>query len=120
MELDPEIIQTIGELNPDVILLGIDTIKTETIELITNIRKENPTTKILFITTDTDEDRIYKALKAGAGGYVLKDASTSELIKAIYAVQEGGLRKRAPARGLSSGGAEIRVGTTTGHPVRSC
>ena len=39
MELDPEIIQTIGELNPDVILLGIDTIKTETIELITNIKK---------------------------------------------------------------------------------
>jgi len=59
------------------------------IEAMIRIRAENPDIKFLVLTTyDTDED-IFRAIQAGAKGYLLKDASREELFQAVRAVHRG-------------------------------
>ena len=59
---------------------------TDTIEA---IKSRHPTTKILVLTQHTAETSIRKALRAGASGYVLKDASNAELVMAVRSVLAG-------------------------------
>jgi two-component system NarL family response regulator len=59
------------------------------VEAITTIRNESPSARIIVLTTyDGDED-IYRALQAGAQGYLLKDMFREELVEAIRAVHSG-------------------------------
>jgi two-component system NarL family response regulator len=65
------------------------------VEAISEIRKEFPAARVIVLTTfDGDED-IYRALQAGAKGYLLKDMFGEELMDAIRAVHAG--RSRIPA-----------------------
>jgi DNA-binding NarL/FixJ family response regulator len=82
-------IEKIRDLQPDVALLDISVPEMDGIEVIPPIRKVSPKTKPLI--TATDENTILKALSAGARGYLSKDTSGSNLIKAIRAVHEGEL-----------------------------
>lgn len=86
-----ETISVIGDLKPDVVLLDITMPEKNGIEVIPPIRKKNPMTKVLMLTGSMDEGAVLKALKAGAKGYISKDASVSDLIKAIQAVHKGEL-----------------------------
>jgi two-component system response regulator NreC len=54
-----------------------------------DIKKTNPQTKIIVLTVHKAEEYILEALKSGADGYVLKDASHAELMIAINKVLEG-------------------------------
>jgi DNA-binding NarL/FixJ family response regulator len=66
------------------------------VEAIGEIRKEFPTARVIVLTTfDGDED-IYRALQAGAKGYLLKDMFGEELMDAIRAVHAGKSRIPAP------------------------
>ena len=59
------------------------------VEAITQIRAEFADARIIILTTyDTDED-IYRGLQAGAKGYLLKDATSKELVNAIRMVYQG-------------------------------
>jgi two-component system NarL family response regulator len=65
------------------------------VEAITAIRKEFPEARLIVLTTyDGDED-IYRALQAGARGYLLKDMLREGLLEAVRAVHEG--QRRIPA-----------------------
>jgi DNA-binding NarL/FixJ family response regulator len=65
------------------------------VEAIQEIRKDSPNARIIVLTTyDGDED-IYRALQAGAQGYLLKDMYCDEILEAIRAVNAG--RRRIPA-----------------------
>jgi DNA-binding NarL/FixJ family response regulator len=62
------------------------------VEVITTIRAEDPEARAIVLTTfDGDED-IFRALEAGARGYLLKDSTTTELLDAIRVVHTGGRR----------------------------
>ena len=83
------------EHRPDVTLMDLRLPTIGGVETITRIRKEFPDARIIVLTTfDGDED-IYRALQAGAKGYLLKGMNSDELIDAIRTVHGG--RSRIPA-----------------------
>ncbi len=81
---------------PDVTLMDLRMQGMNGVETITAIRNEFPAARIIVLTTfDGDED-IYRALQAGARGYLLKGMDTDELLSAIRAVHSGKSRIPAP------------------------
>jgi NarL family two-component system response regulator LiaR len=74
---------------PDVILLDLVMPRKSGVEAITEITQENPEARILVITSFSDDEKVYHAVKAGALGYLLKDSSPQELMQAIYDVYQG-------------------------------
>jgi DNA-binding NarL/FixJ family response regulator len=82
-------IRVINRLKPDVALLNTTLPETGGIEVIPPIRQESPMTKAIMLAAAMNETTIFKALKAGAKGYLSRNASVSNLIKAIKAVHEG-------------------------------
>lgn len=80
---------------PDVVLMDLRMPELDGVEAIAAIRAASPQARIVVLTTyDSDED-IYRGLRAGAQGYLLKDAPAGELLSAIRAVAAG--QKRIPA-----------------------
>ncbi len=76
-------------LQPDVILLDLVMPRKSGIEAIQEIKRENPAARILVLTSFTDDDKVFPAIKAGAQGYLLKDSSPEALIQAIHEVHRG-------------------------------
>ncbi len=75
---------------PDVCLIDLKMPVMDGVAAISSIRSIDPKARIIVLTTfDGDED-IYRGLKAGAKGYLLKDISPERLAKAIRAVHAGG------------------------------
>jgi two-component system NarL family response regulator len=80
---------------PDVTLMDLRLPEINGVEAIVEIRREFPEARVIVLTTyDGDED-IYRALQAGARGYLLKDMLREGLLDAIRAVHAGG--RRIPA-----------------------
>src|SRR5215475_4564645 len=74
---------------PDITLMDLRLPNLNGVDAITQIRGEFPETRIIVLTTfDGDED-IYRALQAGAKGYLLKGMDTEELLAAIRTVNNG-------------------------------
>ena len=81
---------------PDVTIMDLRLPKLSGVDAITEIRRENPGARVIVLTTfDGDED-IYRALQAGARGYLLKDMFGEELMEAIRTVHAGRTRIPAP------------------------
>lgn len=76
-------------LQPDVILLDLQMPRKTGIEAIEEIKRDNPQARILVLTSFADDTRVFMAMKAGALGYLLKEASTRELFQAILNVHHG-------------------------------
>ena len=75
--------------HPDVVLLDLRMPVLDGVGAIEEIHKEDPSARVIVLTTyDTDND-IYRAIKAGAKGYVLKDARREELLDCIRRVSRG-------------------------------
>ena len=74
---------------PDVVLLDINMPVMNALELLKKIRMENDNTKILILTIHNEVEYLSKAVEIGVNGYVLKDSESSELKKAILAVNRG-------------------------------
>src|ERR1700739_1780692 len=81
--------------NPDITLMDLPLPKIGGADAITRIRAESPSARIIVLTTfDGDED-IFRALQAGAKGYLLKGMDIDELTEAIRTVNGG--KSRIPA-----------------------
>ncbi|MGD8967701.1 MAG: response regulator transcription factor [Anaerolineae bacterium] len=76
-------------LEPDVILLDLVMPRKGGIEAIREIKEEKPTARILVLTSFAEDDKVFPAIKAGAQGYLLKDASPRELLRAIRDIHRG-------------------------------
>ncbi len=76
-------------LNPDVILLDLVMPRKSGIEAIQEIKQENAEARILVLTSFSDDDKVFAAIKAGALGYLLKDSSAQELLQAVRDVYHG-------------------------------
>jgi two-component system NarL family response regulator len=76
--------------HPDVTLLDLRMPKLDGVGVIDEIRKEDTSARIIILTTYDTDNEIYRAIKAGAKGYLLKDARREELLDCIRKVSRGG------------------------------
>jgi len=84
------------QYKPDITLMDLRLPNLGGVDAITAIRGEFPSARVIVLTTfDGDED-IYRALQAGARGYLLKGMDADELIDAIHIVHSGKTRIPAP------------------------
>ncbi len=75
---------------PDVVLMDIKMPRVNGVEATKKIKNDFPNIKIIVLTTFNDDEFIFDALKYGASGYLLKDATPETIAKAIRTVNEGG------------------------------
>ena len=85
-----DVIDDISESNPDVVIMDIDMPGINGIEGVKLIRKKFPDLQILMFTVFDDDEKVFAAIKAGAGGYILKNAEPKNLLNAISEVYNGG------------------------------
>ncbi len=82
-------IRALTPLAPDLVLMDLTMPGTNGIEAIAEIKRRNPEVRVLVLTLHRAEEYIHQSLKAGADGYILKDASHDELRVAIRSVLKG-------------------------------
>ena len=76
-------------LKPDVILMDIRMPRCDGLTAIRLIKAESPEMKIVVLTTSTDDQDLFEAVKSGACGYLLKSINADTLIEALIQAQEG-------------------------------
>ncbi|MFT5265730.1 MAG: DNA-binding NarL/FixJ family response regulator, partial [Polaribacter sp.] len=84
-----EVLEELKEVSPDVVLMDISMGGYNGIETTQFISKEYPNIKVLVLSMHNESNYIIKTLEAGAIGYLLKDAGSTEMIKAIREVASG-------------------------------
>lgn len=84
------LLHDIGNLKPDVVIMDIDMPGMNGIEAVKLLRSQFPTVQVLMQTVFDDEEKLFAAISAGAGGYILKSAGTGNLLEAIKEVYNGG------------------------------
>ncbi|GFE71430.1 NarL subfamily protein [Chroococcus sp. FPU101] len=84
-----EAIALFRQHQPDVTLMDLRMPEMGGVEAITVLCSEFPDPRIIVLTTYNGDEDIYRGLRAGAKGYLLKDSKPDELMSAIYAVHSG-------------------------------
>lgn len=84
-----ETITKVREVKPDVVVIDISMPKMSGIEVTKHLREKFPAVKVLVLTMHENVEYVYQIYKAGAGGYLLKNAGREEITSAIYAVARG-------------------------------
>jgi two-component system nitrate/nitrite response regulator NarL len=84
-----EAIRKVKELHPDVVLMDLNMPEMGGLEATPLVRKLNPGTKVIALTMHDNKEYVFQILRAGAQGYVLKDTSAEELVRAVESVARG-------------------------------
>jgi DNA-binding NarL/FixJ family response regulator len=82
-------IRCVEDLTPDLVLMDLSLPRMNGMDAIMEIKKRCPETKVLALTVHRTEEYILATLRAGADGYVLKDATHTELVMGIKSVLKG-------------------------------
>jgi len=77
-------------LKPDVMLLDVVMPGASGIEVLPELLKESPETKVLILSMQDDPSYVREAFAAGASGYVLKEAADEEVVSAVREIAKGG------------------------------
>lgn len=85
-----DVTDNIKDTKPDVVIMDIDMPGMNGIEGVKLIRKNFTTVQILMLTVFDDDEKVFAAIKAGAAGYILKNAEPGNLLQAISEVYSGG------------------------------
>jgi DNA-binding NarL/FixJ family response regulator len=84
------LVEHITSHQPDVVIMDIDMPGVNGIEAVKIIRRHFPTLQILMLTVFEDDEKVFNAIKAGAGGYILKSKSPKLLLEAVHEIYNGG------------------------------
>ena len=121
-------LRLVENLRPDLVVTDLSMPQMDGIDLIATLKKQNPKIRVIALTVHRNDEYVLAALKAGADGYILKEANYSELITAartalrgkhylspeisgnliqVYLEGEKGPRKKSPLETLSRREREI-------------
>jgi DNA-binding NarL/FixJ family response regulator len=116
-----EAAEAVARTDPDVVLMDLSMPGVDGVEATRRVAGSHPHVKVVALTTFSDQRRILDAIKAGAAGYLLKDATPDEIIAAVRTVVAGGAPldpkaarvlldvQRAPQTGRQLSGRELEV-----------
>ena len=126
-----EAIALCSRLRPDLILMDVRMPEMDGLSATREIKQKHPRTSVLMVTMHEDPDYLLEALRAGAAGYILKDASQQEVITAVQQVRSGQspldpqlaarllqrLAAERESRGSTARGAQGRGGSSYTEPL---
>jgi DNA-binding NarL/FixJ family response regulator len=84
-----EALELCRRLKPELVLMDVRMPEMDGLEATWAIKREFPTTSVIVVTIHANPDYLFEALKAGATGYVLKDATREEVVTAVRQVLGG-------------------------------
>jgi DNA-binding NarL/FixJ family response regulator len=84
-----EAVELVSRLTPDVVLMDLRMPRLDGVEATSRIRSEHPDTQVVVLTTYADDESIVGALRAGAIGYLTKDAGREHIVRALEAAAAG-------------------------------
>jgi len=84
-----EVLTLAAELKPDVILMDLRMPRMDGVEATRRLRERDPAVKVVVLTTYADDRSVIDALRAGALGYLTKDAGAAEIQQALHRVAGG-------------------------------
>jgi DNA-binding NarL/FixJ family response regulator len=82
-------LRLIAELRPDMVLMDVQMPVLDGVAATRRIHEQFPACKIILLTTFDDDDYVFEGLRAGALGYLLKDAPAQNLTEAIHSAARG-------------------------------
>jgi DNA-binding NarL/FixJ family response regulator len=82
-------LRLVAEQRPDVALMDLRMPRMDGVEATRRIRAEHPGTQVVVLTTYSDDESVFAALRAGARGFLTKSADSDEIAKAIATVVSG-------------------------------
>ena len=85
-----EALAQIPTQKPDVVLMDIGLPGMSGIQCVAQLKRLTPAPQVIMVTVYEDSDRIFKALKAGANGYLVKSSPPDKLLEAVRDVDTGG------------------------------
>jgi len=90
VETGQEAVQLRGELRPDIVLMDIGLPGLNGVDTTTELLRQHPAVKVVMLSMYDDEDSVVSSIRAGARGYVVKRASSGDLLDALRVVARGG------------------------------
>jgi NarL family two-component system response regulator LiaR len=85
-------VEMVQQLDPDVVLMDLVMPRLDGIAAIRKIKSLGMRSKVIALTSFTEDDKVFPAIQAGASSYLLKDVSPDDLVEAIRAVHRGEAR----------------------------
>jgi DNA-binding NarL/FixJ family response regulator len=90
-ETAEEALRLFPQHQPGVVLMDIQLPNMSGVDCVARLKERLPAVQVIMVTVYQDPDRIFRALRAGASGYLLKRATPEQVIKAIRDVWQGGV-----------------------------
>lgn len=84
-----EAVRLVAEHNPDILLVDLRMPKCDGVEATRRVRADHPGTEVVVLTTYSDDDSVLSALRAGARGFLTKDADAESIGRALQAAAAG-------------------------------
>lgn len=124
-----EAVRLAADLKPDLVLMDVRLPMLDGVEAIRRIKKANGEIEVLVLTAFDDDELVFQAIQAGASGYILKDITPENLVRAIRAVRAGmsavhpGVTRKlldrisSMSRGRSNGGGRLHSHGLTNREV---
>lgn len=84
-----EAVRIVRDTLPDVVLMDLVMPGIDGIEATRRVREISPSTKVVVLTSFSEDEKVFPAIKAGAAGYLLKDIQPTEVVDAIRRVHAG-------------------------------
>ena len=83
-------VEAAARLSPDVILMDLVMPELDGVSAMRELRKRLPEARVIVLTSFLDDDKLLPALRAGAAGYLLKNAEPQEVVRAVRTAHAGG------------------------------